>query len=79
MPRAPKATKPERHECCPHAGQYLKARSSGGEWGWCLTFGSDLVSVPVIHCPWCGLALPRVREPRQPMLSVVQHGKGQSS
>ena len=60
--------KPEPHACCPSAS-HLRVRSGGESWEWVLkVVGTTL---PVTHCAWCGVLLPRQGRPRL-RLSVVR-------
>lgn len=54
--RANPLLKPEPHACCPNAS-HLRVRSSVGLWGWVLQVGG--IVLPVTHCAWCGVHLPR--------------------
>ncbi len=54
--RANVLLKPEPHLCCPNA-RHLRVRSFVGAWSWFLLVGG--VVLPVTHCSWCGVPLPR--------------------
>jgi hypothetical protein len=74
MPRASLATRPEAHECCPFAKEYLETFSSMGEWSWRINRAftdNEFVHsrtgwrcIVLTHCPWCGEKLPKQGRPK---------------
>jgi hypothetical protein len=59
MSRADKRLRPEPHACCPVASLFLTTVSFCGAWSWRVN-GTRL---HVMHCPWCGVQLPRTASP----------------
>jgi hypothetical protein len=67
MPAADEQSRPDPHACCPNARTYLRTYSFVGTWSW--KFTGSTGHVPVIFCPWCGVALPKERSAK---LSIVR-------